>query len=1316
MIDKLIYQLNKKGIRFSLNDDKLKVSADVSPSVEDLKIIKENKQFIIDYIQQRSVVLKSIPTINESYDYAVSSSQRRLWVLSKFEGASEAYNIPQVVRLEGSLNEQAFSKAYQTLLTRHEVLRTIFTEDGEGNPRQRILPVTHQHFTIQQEDYSHQTKEEREASIKEYLSEEVSKGFSLAEGSLIRCTLLKETENSYIWVLVMHHIVSDGWSMGVLHREWSELYNAELENRAANLQPLSIQYKDYAAWHNAQLQSEEINLHKNYWLEQFKGELPVLELPSDKSRPNVMTYNGSSIYKELDKKLTDQLKTFSQAQGGTLFMTLQTALNILLHKYTGQEDIVIGSPIAGREHPDLEGQIGFYLGALPIRTTFSKEDTVSELYKKVKQNTLGAYNHQVYPYDELVDALNLTRDFCRNPLFDVWLDYHSQEIESKGVSFKQIEQKDYYLSTEDHKTKFDLTILVEEKDDGSLGLIWEFNRDIYFEFQVKNMMNHFITLLASIVAHKDKKITDHEILSEKEKVYFLENLNNTKAYYPKDFTIIDLFQDLVEKTPKTIAIKYKETNLTYRELNEKANQLAHYLIKNFDIKPDDLVGIELERSEWMVIGILAIIKSGGAYVPIDPEYPVKRKEYIYKQTSTKAILNLEFIEEYYLSRVLYPCTNPKTDLKPTNLMYSIFTSGSSGLPKGVMIEHSQIINTLTWRLKEYNYTDANITLQIPSFAFDSSVEDIFTSLLSGGKLIIVDKKDLFELEYISNLINKERVTNILVTPNYYKTILSGITQNTHLKSVTIAGEHFTSELVAFHFNRLPNVKLYNEYGPTENSVCATFFQFTMEKHRVTIGKPIQNVNIILLDNHLNLVPFGSKGEICISGAGLARGYLDDIELNSKKFIDNPYRLGERLYRTGDLGRWRLDENLEYLGRIDDQVKIRGYRIELGEIEQCLKSHSKVTNGLVLAKSLGNNIEKELISYYSGEANQKELADFFNERLPNHLIPNYFIRLDSIPITTNGKADKNKLPLPEFDYEIDVDFRLGKYIEKILKNIWSELLNIDKNKILKDVDFFKVGGNSLKLITLTSRINNYFGKSFKYRDVLQNSTINKLKKLLFSSNVADGKLFYRLNSQANNEPLILLFPPGGGEGLIYKQLAIQLDNKIELWTFDYTEDVYDDCQNYINYIFESILSEFDDRKIIIGGYSLGFRLAYYICLKAEKRFEFFINLDGTIFRNIEDKKRIEDINIKNISSIEVIEQKNNENFDDNEDLYFVEELPIKTIHIVGSESHNKFNIPTYISKNYKIIFVNGGHGDMMEIENNNFEIGAILSNLISMKPE
>ena len=482
-------------------------------------------------------IYTAIPTIKESTDYAVSSSQRRLWVLSRFEGANEAYNIPQVVRLEGGLNEQAFSKAYQNLLTRHEVLRTIFTENAEGNPRQCVIPITDERFKIGIEDYSHQTKEEREASIKEYVSEEVSKGFSLEEGPLIRCTLLKETENSYVWVLVMHHIVSDGWSMGVLHREWSELYNAVLENRAANLPALSIQYKDYAAWHNAQLQSEEITQHKNYWLDQFKGELPVLELPSDKPRPKVMTYNGASVYRELDKQTTDSLKAFSQQQGGTLFMTLQTALNILLHKYTGQEDIVIGSPIAGREHPDLDGQIGFYVNTLALRNQFSKEDTVTELYQKIKQNTFGAYCHQIYPFENLVQEINPPRVIGKNPLFEVWLDY---QVVSNGYKLNNLNGS-IFLENLHNFSRFDFLWSIEEEM-GSLKITLSYKTAVLDFKSVSMIFNSFFKILEKFneiksemlksinLADGDLKIINQNFYKEKQlqNISKLKNLLNEK--------------------------------------------------------------------------------------------------------------------------------------------------------------------------------------------------------------------------------------------------------------------------------------------------------------------------------------------------------------------------------------------------------------------------------------------------------------------------------------------------------------------------------------------------------------------------------------------------------------------------------------------------------------------------------------------------------------------------------------------------------------------------------------------------------------------
>jgi hypothetical protein len=501
-----------------------------NPSVEQLS------RLITSTTEQEAYT--SITPLEEQSDYAVSSAQRRLWVLSRFEGANEAYNIPQVVRLEGEVSETAFTTAYQDLLTRHEVLRTIFTEDAEGNPRQRILSSSDKLFTIQIEDYSNLPKEEITTRIESYVQQTISSGFDLEQGPLIRCSLLKERENSYVWVLVMHHIVSDGWSMGVLHREFSELYNAAVEARTPDLSPLSIQYKDYASWHNAQLQSESINIHKAYWLEQFKGELPVLELPSDKPRPKVMTYNGASVYRELDKSTTEKLRAFSQEQGGTMFMTFQTALNILLHKYTGQEDIVIGSPIAGREHPDLEGQIGFYVNTLALRNQFTKDYTVTELYQKVKHNTLGAYNHQLYPFENLVQLINPPRINGRNPLFDVWLDY---QVVSNGYKLNNLNSNITFLENLHSTSRFDLLWSIEEKM-GCLKITLSYKTAV-LDFKSVNMIfNLFYKILENFneiksemlkslhIADGDIKIINQNFHNEKQlrNISKLKNILNEK--------------------------------------------------------------------------------------------------------------------------------------------------------------------------------------------------------------------------------------------------------------------------------------------------------------------------------------------------------------------------------------------------------------------------------------------------------------------------------------------------------------------------------------------------------------------------------------------------------------------------------------------------------------------------------------------------------------------------------------------------------------------------------------------------------------------
>ena len=1063
----------------------------------------------------------SIPTIKASDNYAVSSSQRRLWVLSRFDGANEAYNIPQVVRLEGSLNEEAFITSYQKLLTRHEVLRTIFTEDAEGNPRQRVLPIGDERFNVIIKDFSEVTESDRSkvaertpagragSRSEEYVVEEVCRGFSLEEGPLIRCSLLKETDSSYVWVLVMHHIVSDGWSMGVLHIEWSELYNAELEQRAANLPPLSIQYKDYSAWHNAQLQSEEINIHKNYWLEQFKGELPVLELPSDKPRPKVMTYNGASIFRELDKQTTDSLKAFSQQQGGTMFMTLQTALNILLNKYTGQEDIVIGSPIAGREHPDLEGQFGFYVNTLALRNQFSKEDTVTELYQKIKQNTLGAYSHQVYPYDELVDTLELTRDMSRNPLFDVMLIYQSTEEGETELNFSQANILPYLTEESNYEVaKFDMSFGFEEHSEG-LYYSLNYNSDIYSEEQVKRMLNHLEQLLETITTQTQTKITAYEILTKEEKAYLLETLNDTKADYPSDKTIVDLFEEQVKLNPENIAIKFQETELTYRELNEQSNQLAHYLIKNYTIQPDDLVGIELERSEWMVIGILAIIKSGGAYVPIDPEYPEQRKDFIKEDASFKVTLNQQELEKFRAAinnnNNEYPRTNPNIELSPNHLMYVIYTSGSTGNPKGCMLEHRGLVNRLNWMQKSYSLTGKDCVLQKTTFTFDVSVWELIWWSLQGASVSILEPGREGQPEKIISSIASSGVTVIHFVPSMLSVFLEYLSQNlselqrlSSLKQVYCSGEALSADQVRRFKGLLPGLNLMNLYGPTEASIDVSYYACSDEDaESIPIGRPIDNSMLYVLESATQrMVPYGSVGEICIGGVGLARGYVNRPDLTREKFIDNPYRKGDRLYRTGDLGRWREDGNLEYVGRMDDQVKIRGYRIELGEIEHVLSGYPASGQAIVIARLLNAMPDKELIAYTTGEASAEDLRAYLKERLPHYMVPAYYVKLDKIPLTGSGKADRKSLPNPQ-----STGLATGAYVppgtetEKQLVKIWSEVLGLQESTISITADFFALGGNSLLAVRLITRIYSLLKISLLISDLFLNSELDHLGKMI-----------------------------------------------------------------------------------------------------------------------------------------------------------------------------------------------------------------------------
>ena len=1055
--------------------------------------IEELSNFLKSSLQQE--YYSSIPIVKPQDDYLVSSSQRRLWVLSKFEGANQAYNIPKISRLVGVIDEEAFTKSYQKLLERHEVLRSVFTEDKEGTPRQLILPSTDDRFSVLLIDYSNEIKEVRENLIATFVESEVNQSFNLATGPLIKCSLIKESEGNYIWILIMHHIVSDGWSMGVLHRDWSELYNSELSHKQADLPELTIQYKDYAAWHNSQLSSEEINIHKHYWLELFNGEIPVLNLPSDSSRPKVMTYNGASIYRELDKSTVDELKLFGNQQGGTLFIILQTALNILLFKYTGQEDIVIGSPIAGREHPDLEGQIGFYVNTLALRNFFSKEDSVITLYQKVKENTLRAYSHQSYPYDELVEALNLTRDLSRNPLFDVMITYQSQVEASDEFIFSNLNFLPYEsMASQYEVAKFDLNFGFEEHNEG-LYYSLNYNTDIYSEQQINQMLLHLEKILKTIGNHNQNSIDEYEIVTEKEKLYLTDTLNATKVDYKNDKTILDLFEQQVAKNPDAIAVKFRETELTYKELNEKSNQLAHYLISKYNIKSDELIGIKLDISLEQVIGVLGVLKSGAAYVPIDKNYPNDRILFIEKDSGIKLLFDEDQWNQFYLMITLYPTQSPIIKITSSSSMYVIYTSGSTGVPKGCVLNYEGVINYLEW-IKEYGreleYTEVDF---FSSLSFDFTVTSLFGALTEGKTLRVYDNQEDLGIQ-LNKIVLNPNSGWIKLTPAHINLIEETTLKKARSKVFVLGGEALLPEQIK-HLRHNPGCRIYNEYGPTEATVGCIVKEVS-EKNEPYIGQPIPNTEVYLLDNSLNLVPYGCIGEICIGGVGLAREYLNRPELTKEKFIDNPHKPGERIYRTGDLGRWRETGDIEYFGRIDDQVKIRGYRIELGEIEQTLSSHPNSGQVVVIAKSLNKTSDKDIIAYTTGEALAEDLKIFLKDKLPHYMVPNYYVKLSEIPLTNNGKVDKKALIDPEGTGLQKAEYVAPRTeIEKQLVEIWSEVLILDIHSISINSDFFSIGGNSLKAIRLITRIHRILEIRLIISDLILNNDVESLAIMIES---------------------------------------------------------------------------------------------------------------------------------------------------------------------------------------------------------------------------
>ncbi|MFT5824061.1 MAG: tyrocidine synthetase-3, partial [Crocinitomix sp.] len=1029
-----------------------------------------------------------IPIQEKQANYPISDAQRRLWVLSQFEDGSAAYNMPSQVYLNQEINIDNFTKAINNTIERHEILRTVFREDADGTVKQWILEKAELGFEITYQDFRN-----KQDQVQAYVASDSFKLFNLESGPLFRIALLQIEDNGYVFYYNMHHIISDGWSMDVLSKDVFTYYEAYQLNKKPELKELRIQYKDYSAWQLNQLAEDTFQGHQNYWLNHLSGELPLLDLPSAKQRPIIKTNNGHGLETYLDKATTSQLKKHAQQNGGSLFMSLLASWNILFYRYTAQKDIIIGTPIAGRDHANLEDQIGCYINTLALRNELSSTESFNDFYQKLKANTLASYSHQMYPFDRLVEELDLQRDTSRSAVFDVMLTLQNAkedrpEFEIENDELNEIVEQGFTVS------KFDLDITFHEVGD-YLAFNVLYNPDVYEKQTIAQLIVHYRQLMTDLLAQPDQEIGLLNFLSPEEKHELLIDFNQTKVDYPQNQTSVDLFETQVQVTPNHIAVVFDETELTYQELNEKANQLAHFLNANYAIQADDLIGIELERSEWMLIGILAVLKSGGAYVPIDPTYPQDRINYIQKDANCKVILDQNELVEFMSTRTQYSTENSAIVTDSNNLAYVIYTSGSTGNPKGVMINHASLHDyTLTFS-NRFEITPKDVIIQQASISFDVAVEEIFPTICSGAKLVIV-AEGAKDIDRLAATVKQEEATLLSTVPmvinelNLYAESLSSL-------RILISGG---DELKEAHISNIwGTTEIYNTYGPTEATVCATYYKIDELLHAKFIGFPIVNREIYILDEQLQLVQKGMIGEICIGGAGLAKGYLNQAELTNEKFVKNPFKPGERLYKTGDLGKWNADGNIAFLGRKDDQVKIRGYRIELGEIEYALSEIEQIDQAIVLTVE-NENFEKELVAYFTAnevdksndtdnkDLNQSELRAELKTRIPEYMLPAYFVQLDTFSLTPNGKVDKRALPNPNgLGLKSGTEYLAPRNALEIqLVAIWEKVLQREKIGVLDD--FFMQGGHSLKAVRLSNEYKKVLGVKLTLKELFVNTSI------------------------------------------------------------------------------------------------------------------------------------------------------------------------------------------------------------------------------------
>ena len=1069
---------------------------------------REDRARLLDALKRKAVRERAAaiaPGASRGRSVPLSLAQRRLWVLSQLRPGTHAYNEVSALHLTGTLNVAALEWSVREIVRRHEALRTVFSSEGD----EPVQVVTSWPGELMLVDLTGTPQVRRQSELQRLIEREGQHAFELASGPLFRTIVVRMAAEESVLVIAAHHIVLDGWSVGLFHRELAEHYRSFLDGGRRAPPDLAIQFGDYAVWQRQSLVKGLLDAQLAYWTQALRGLPPLLQLPFAAPRPEVETFNGARRFFSISVETSEKIAGLARGENVSLFMTLLAAFQVLLGRYTERLDVPVGTAVANRNPPEVENVIGFFVNTLVMRGDLHGDPPFRQLLGRVRETALAAFENQDLPFESLVEALNPERSASHNPLFQVM--FLLQNAPERPLVLPDLSHAPMEIGSV--SAKYDLTLSMENSRNG-LRASWEYNTDLFDAPAIERMTGHLTTLLEGIVEHPERPVSELPLLTEAERHQLDREWNRTDAPFPQERCIHELIETQVAQSPEALAVDDGAARLTYRELEGRANQLAAYL-RERGVRTGDLVGIHLERSAELVVALLAVLKSGAGYVSLDPTYPRPRLEYMLDDAKVRLVITHSSIEERLPAGAVeiivldssaddvarQPAEAPQSEATPEHTAYVVYTSGSTGKPKGVEVTHRNLVHSTVARW-EYYRDQVRSFLLLSSFAFDSSIAGIFWTLTQGGTLVL--PSDILDVSALSGLIASRKVTHLLCVPSLYRLILQRAApgQLSTVRVAIVAGESCPASLVEEHRLRADGAELFNEYGPSEATVWTTVHRIdcAVRSTRVPIGRPIANARAYVLDQKLQPVPVGVRGELHIGGAGVARGYLRRPDLTAEKFIRDPFSNDPkaRLYKTGDLARFLPDGTIEFLGRSDTQVKVRGYRVELEEVEAILLQHPAVREAVATVRSDGDDGGR-LIAYVvpgSPDASMQDISAFVADQLPSFGVPAELVAIDALPRSPNGKVDRDELPDP-------ADFRIKRNAEqtadwtdlqRALATIWRETLKL--GAVGLDDNFFQVGGDSLAVVRVFNRLGAVTnGVSASITDLFKHPTIRALSGFL-----------------------------------------------------------------------------------------------------------------------------------------------------------------------------------------------------------------------------